>query len=49
MIDDETGDLPGLLASRKPEGAATAYLCRGTECLPPIRDLTELEARLGTG
>jgi hypothetical protein len=49
FIDDEIEDLPGLLASRKSESATTAYLCKGTECLPPIRSLSELESRLDAG
>jgi hypothetical protein len=47
FIAGGTGGLPGLLESRAPRGAATAYLCKGTECLAPIDDLETLLAELG--
>jgi uncharacterized protein YyaL (SSP411 family) len=38
-------DLPEVLA--KPEqSTTTAWLCRGTQCLPPITDLAALQAEL---
>jgi uncharacterized protein YyaL (SSP411 family) len=49
FIADDVGDLPGVLASRKAETPTTAYFCKGAECLAPIRDLDELEARLRAG
>jgi uncharacterized protein YyaL (SSP411 family) len=41
-IPTDAGELPGLLAERKPEDGEVAYLCTGTRCLPPIRSLEEL-------
>ena len=43
---DDVADLPDALA--KPRGdKTTAWLCHGTQCLPPITDLGELLAALG--
>ena len=39
-------NLPGLLADRKPQGSIVAYICRGTECRPPITSLETLEKEL---
>ncbi len=41
-------DLPGLLAQRRANAGAVAYLCRGTACAAPILDLPELERQLAT-
>jgi uncharacterized protein YyaL (SSP411 family) len=41
-IPNEAGDLPGDLAARKAEAEEVAYICSGTSCLPPVRDLGEL-------
>jgi len=46
FIPDGTEALPGLLGTRTAEPETTAYLCKGTECLAPIRDLAELQTRL---
>jgi len=35
-------DLPGMLANRKAEGAAVAYVCSGYQCSAPIMSLDEL-------
>jgi uncharacterized protein YyaL (SSP411 family) len=35
-------DLPGILADRKPQGAAVAYVCSGHQCRAPIMSLEEL-------
>ncbi len=43
LIDDKTGELPGLLAERKPQQDTVAYLCRGTRCLPAITDFDHLK------
>ena len=42
---DATG-LPGLLAERRADSGPVAYLCRGTSCEAPIRDLATLQTRL---
>ncbi|MEO8331947.1 MAG: thioredoxin domain-containing protein [Gallionella sp.] len=45
MLDDEVTDLPDVLD--KPRGEkSTAWLCQGTQCLPPITELDELLAQL---
>jgi uncharacterized protein len=44
-LPDDVADLPDALA--KPIGGqTTAWLCHGTQCLPPIYDLNELLQRL---
>ena len=44
-LPDDVADLPGTLA--KPRGeTATAWLCHGTHCLPPITRLDELLEQL---
>jgi len=44
-LNDDIADLPELLD--KPRGEkATAWLCHGTQCLPPITDVRELLAQL---
>jgi len=43
-LDEDAADLPEVLA--KPRGEkTTAWLCRGTQCLPPITRLEELLAQ----
>ena len=43
---DDAAGLPDTLA--KPRGdKTTAWLCHGTQCLPPITDLGELLSALG--
>jgi hypothetical protein len=45
MLDDDVAGLPEVLA--KPVGEqTTAWLCHGTQCLPPITDLNELLEQL---
>jgi uncharacterized protein len=45
MLDDDVAGLPEVLA--KPLGVrTTAWLCHGTQCLPPITDLNELLEQL---
>ena len=46
LIADSTDQLPDLLRSRRPVGEFAAYICRGTQCLAPVTDLTELVGRL---
>jgi uncharacterized protein YyaL (SSP411 family) len=47
LISDDTDELPELLRSRQPLGEFAAYVCRGTQCLAPVTDLTELVDSLG--
>jgi uncharacterized protein YyaL (SSP411 family) len=48
VLDSATESLPGVLD--KPAGAAVnAYLCRGVNCLAPLRDLDELLGNLRSG
>ncbi len=45
VLADDVADLPDVLA--KPQGEkATAWLCHGAQCLPPITDLDELLKQL---
>ncbi|UCE90246.1 MAG: thioredoxin domain-containing protein [Pseudomonadota bacterium] len=39
-------ELPGLLAERKPQGEAVAYVCTSMRCQAPITDLDGLETAL---
>jgi uncharacterized protein YyaL (SSP411 family) len=48
-IPDDAGELPGLLATRRPEGRPTAYWCRGTACEAPAHDIEALRERLRSG
>ncbi|WP_347261069.1 thioredoxin domain-containing protein [Rudaea sp.] len=36
FIPDQAGDLPGTLAAQKYASGGIAYVCRGTQCDPPI-------------
>ncbi len=47
-IADTAAGLPGTLAERRPGAAATAYVCEGFTCSPPITELEALRARLET-
>jgi uncharacterized protein YyaL (SSP411 family) len=38
--------LPGLLAERRPDGPAVAYICSGMTCLPPVKRFDRLKAHL---
>ncbi|MGB9092635.1 MAG: hypothetical protein WCB93_00820, partial [Gallionella sp.] len=50
-LADDIADLPGALDKPRPQqGAqAAAWLCHGTQCLPPITDPDELLAELAPG
>lgn len=41
-IPSEALDLPGILAERKPQGEAVAYVCTGHQCSAPITSLADL-------
>jgi uncharacterized protein YyaL (SSP411 family) len=41
--------LPGLLAGYRAKGPLTAWLCQGTQCLPPATSLGELEQQFELG
>ena len=43
-IPAESNALPGLLAERKPRGAAVAYVCEGHQCSAPVAELPALES-----
>ena len=46
ILEDDVADLPVVLA--KPLGEkTTAWLCRGTQCLPPLTELDQLLAQFG--
>ncbi|MGD8576103.1 MAG: thioredoxin domain-containing protein [Thiohalophilus sp.] len=48
-IPDDAENLPGLLAERRStEETVTAYPCSGTQCQPPISELSELDTLLAT-
>jgi len=46
LIESKISDLPGILRERRAQDGTTAYLCQGTHCLPPQRDLVALAKRL---
>ena len=52
MLAGDVADLPAALDKPRPEQTSgekvTAWLCHGTQCLPPITDLGELLSALGT-
>jgi uncharacterized protein len=41
MLADDVAGLPGVL-DKPPGKTTTAWLCQGTQCLPPITDPAEL-------
>jgi len=45
---DATDPLPGLLAQYRSDRPASAWLCRGAHCLPPVHTAPELERLLDT-
>ena len=45
-IPADTGKLPGLLAERKPQGEAIAYVCSGLQCAPPVENIGGLKDAL---
>ncbi len=48
-IPDDAENLPGLLAERRKQDGAVAYLCRGTSCLPPVTSVEQLRQQLASG
>ncbi|MBU6200043.1 MAG: hypothetical protein KGP08_10360, partial [Xanthomonadaceae bacterium] len=38
FIPAQSGKLPGMLAAQKYAAGGLAYVCRGTQCEPPLRD-----------
>jgi hypothetical protein len=44
-IGPDAADLPEALAGKSPRGDAVAYVCRGTQCAPPVTRLEELVQR----
>lgn len=47
-IPSDATDLPDALAERRPSGAVTAYVCRGSTCLPPVTRLPDFVQLLRT-
>ena len=47
LIGPANDKLPGILREYRTEKPATAWLCRGTHCLPPVHTEEELEGLLG--
>jgi uncharacterized protein YyaL (SSP411 family) len=45
VLNGDEQDLPEVLA-KPPQASTTAWLCRGTQCLPPITSLAALKAEL---
>ncbi len=45
-IPHDAAALPGTLNDKRIRAGVTAYLCRGTSCLPPIDELDEFTRRL---
>jgi uncharacterized protein YyaL (SSP411 family) len=45
VLADDVTELPGVLA-KPPAERTTAWLCHGTQCLPPITDIDELLTEL---
>jgi hypothetical protein len=46
LIGAPDDTLPGILAEFRTTEPATAWLCRGLQCLPPAHSIAELERRL---
>ena len=46
LIGPPDDKLPGILREYRTEEPATAWLCRGTQCLPPVHTEQELERLL---
>ena len=42
-ITADSGDLPGMLAGRRPLGDVVAYVCEGLSCKAPVTDRSEFE------
>jgi uncharacterized protein len=47
-INEDSRDLPGILANRVPLGESVAYVCEGLSCRQPIQELEALETHLRT-
>ena len=47
-IPNEVDGLPGLLSQYRVGPAVTAYVCRGHQCLPAVRKLSELQLLLSS-
>jgi uncharacterized protein len=45
-IPNDARDLPGVLAERRPQGRAVAYVCTGSHCSAPITSLAQLRETL---
>jgi hypothetical protein len=45
-VPSDASELPGLLAQRRPQGAAVAYICTGHVCRTPVTALDALPAAL---
>jgi hypothetical protein len=45
-VPDDAVDPPGQLRERRPQDAAVAYVCTGTQCAPPATTLEALDALL---
>ncbi len=45
VAETEQG-LPDLIKEKKPQGPATAFICKGFQCLAPVSDLDELQRLL---
>ncbi|MBS0387853.1 MAG: thioredoxin domain-containing protein [Proteobacteria bacterium] len=46
-VPDHGMDLPPALASKPPQADGVAYVCRGSQCSPPLASLAELLRELG--
>ena len=47
MLADDVANLPGVLDKPRRD-TTTAWLCHGTQCLPPITDLDELIVQISS-
>ena len=43
LLGEKTDGLPGMLSEFCTERPVTAWLCRGTQCLPPVHSEEELD------
>jgi uncharacterized protein YyaL (SSP411 family) len=43
FIPNDAGKLPGILAAQKYAPGGLAYVCRGTQCEPPVGDAGALK------
>ena len=46
LVGPEPGNLPGVLREFRSDQPVTAWLCRGTQCLPPVETQDELNRLL---